>query len=92
MTPAQLKMAAEGYALKADREAWKIGLYVRAALMDVVASAVGKGGSSVRYPERPFGEQQEKAESVQDTEERDRIIAKLYMQNMVRAGRSWGKK
>jgi hypothetical protein len=77
-----------------NETAWLNGLYVYDAVSVSLANAFRKSGSpEVKYPGEPYEFAKEKTQKeIEDQEERDRIIAKLYMQNMARVGKNWGKK
>ena len=93
ITPAQLKHVAAGQMRWINRVAWLNGLYTRAALAEVFSALTGKKGSSgFKYPAQPYEQLQPATEQdKQKQEEADRIRARLYMRNFVRAGRNWGK-
>jgi hypothetical protein len=69
-------------------------MYIHDAVATVAANIFSsKGGTKKTYPAEPydiFGEEETEAQK-EKKEEQERLKAKLYMQNMVRAGRSWGK-
>lgn len=73
---------------------WLQGMYVYEGFSIALTNALSKKGTSPReYPGEPypiFDGGKTKEEKARD-EETERLKAKLYMQNMVRAGRSWGK-
>ena len=91
MTPAEVQ-AANGYRQRVDFEAWMFGRYVLEALSASLSSVFGRPGHPpYRYPSSPRG-QREAPQKLTDTqEERGRLKAELYMRQMVRAGRRWGK-
>lgn len=73
---------------------WLQGLYIHDGFSVGLTNALSKKGSTPKkYPTEPyqiFGNEKTEEEKARE-EETDRLKAKLYMQNMVRAGRSWGK-
>lgn len=74
-----------------------MGMYIYEALCDVspILHAFAKNGAKpIEYRTEPyplFGKDKPKEKSEQQ-EERDALFAKAYMSQMVRAGKSWGKK
>ena len=85
-----------------ERKNWELhlqGLYFYEALCDVspILHAFAKRGTKPNpYRTEPYklygsNEPEESEEAQKKREEADRIKAKLYMQNMVRAGKNWGK-
>ena len=92
MTPAEVQAAANGYRQRKDFEAWLFGRYVLEALSASLSSAFSrKGHSPYQYPSSPRGQQEALQEWTEAQEEKDRLKAELYMRQMVRAGRRWGK-
>lgn len=93
LTPVQLKHFAVGQVQWVNRVAWLNGIYFRAALMEVFSALTGrKGSTGFKYPNQPYQQLQTVTEQdKQKQEEAELVRAKLYMSNMVRAGRSWGK-
>lgn len=92
-----VKSFREADKLRQERENagyWMQGMYIYEAFAAVLKNAFSKKGSTpAKYPEKPydiFPEEKTEDQKLQE-EEQERIKAKLYMQNMVRAGRSWGK-
>ena len=78
--------------LRQEREneiAWLHGIYQRMAIGSTIGNAfLEKGATPINYPEKPLsltkdGKPEEDAD--------DTAFAKLYMNNMVRAGKDWGK-
>ena len=91
MTPAEVQAAANGYRQRVDFEAWMFGRYVLEALSASLSAAFGrKGHPPYRYPSSPRGQQEVSQERTE--EDSDRLKAKLYMRQMVAAGKNWGKK
>lgn len=76
-----------------NNEAWLQGLYI----WDAVAKAVSnlglkKGEKPQEYVKEPFdifGDNEKKRKAI---EEQELLQAKIYMRQMERAGRDWGKK
>lgn len=92
MTPAEVQAAANGYRQRVDFESWMFGRYVLEALSASLSSAFGrKGNPPYRYPSSPRSQQEVPQERTDAQDERDRLKAELYMRQMVRAGRRWGK-
>ena len=79
---------------KENRGYWMQGAYIYEGFSVSLANALSKKGSPPKnYPSEPydiFYREKTEEEHLQE-EEKDRLKAKLYMQNMVRAGKSWGK-
>ncbi len=78
--------------------AWMQGMYIYEALCDaspIFRDFGKKGTKAVPFRNEPYKlfkddeEQDKKCKEKQ--EENDRLRAQLYMQQMVRAGRNWGK-
>ena len=89
MTPAELVAVSHGYHKRVDMEAWLTGRYVHEALSAVLSAALGKKGRTpYRYPSQPYSAQ-EAAQAPKD-DDRDALRAKIYMRQMMRAGRHWG--
>ena len=68
-------------------------MYFYEGISVCLANAFSKKGTTPKkYPSEPYSFcQKEKTEEEKNQEEKEKLKAKLYMQNMVRAGRSWGK-
>lgn len=81
--------------LKRDRDnynAWLLGGYVYEAIsrLTPVLHAFAKSGTKPEpYLEKPFSYKEQDTELDEETEKN---YALAYMTNMVRAGKSWGKK
>ena len=76
-----------------NAEAHLMGLYVYEALCDVspVLHAFAKKGTKPKpFRTEPYGMGQE--EKTEKQEEADRLKAEIYMRQMVRAGKNWGKR
>lgn len=92
MTPAEVQAAANGYRQRVDFESWLTGRYFLEALSASLSSVFGRPGHPpYRYPSSPRGQQGALQEQTEVQEEKDRLKAELYMRQMVRAGRRWGK-
>ena len=76
---------------------WLQGMYVYDALCDVsplLHAFAKKGTKATPYRSAPyplFGEKESNDEHAKE-QEKELLMAKLYMKNMVRAGKHWGKK
>ena len=89
LTPAGLAAVSHGYHKRVDMEAWLTGRYVHEALSAVLSAALGKKGRTpYKYPSQPYSAQ-EAAQAPKD-DDRDALRAKIYMRQMMRAGRHWG--
>lgn len=78
---------------RVNAEAHLMGLYVYEALCDVspVLHAFAKKGTKPKpFRTEPYGMGQEGKTEKQ--EEADRLKAEIYMRQMVRAGKNWGKR
>lgn len=83
-----------------ERKNWELhlqGMYFYEALCDAspIFQAFAKKGTKAHpYPSEPYklvGSKENESEAEkQRIEEQERVKAKLYMSNMVRAGKSWG--
>lgn len=78
--------------MQMDNQAWLAGLYVKNALESTVCNMLsGKTAEKAKYPSQPFMyEQEEKEHDGAEREKQESAQAKLYMYNMVRAGKEWG--
>jgi len=82
--------------LRQDRvnsEAWLQGMYYYNAVSCALGNWSRKEGSPpMNYPEKPYSifPQKENQKEKEAREEAERLQAKLYMQQMMRAGRNWG--
>lgn len=77
-----------------NQTAWMIGGYVLRAIDATVGNMTRKQGAQMaEYPAMPVGEDKEResAQKTQEEEDREAALAKLYMFNMVRMGKAWGK-
>ena len=89
LTPSEIVAVSHGYHKRVDMEAWLTGRYVHEALSAVLSAALGKKGRTpYRYPSQPYSAQ-EAAQAPKD-DDRDALRAKIYMRQMMRAGRHWG--
>lgn len=86
-TPNDLKPFSEAYKLKCeelDRQAWMNNKYTLAAIMHVL-SRMGKKGTKIDYPDKPFLEEEEKKrkeENLTEKEkanEREQLLMKLQI-------------
>lgn len=81
-----------------NQEAWLQGMYIYDAISCAIANAFKKKGEQPsKYPEQPYQIFQEEEDATELTdqekeeqEEQERLRAKLYMQQMVWVGKSWG--
>ncbi len=80
---------------RVNYQMWLQGLYVYDAFSTVMKNAFSKQGASpALYPTEPYPLfQKEKARQQEDQgqEDAETLRAKVYMMNMVRAGKDWGK-
>lgn len=91
MTPAEIVAVSHGYRRRVDMEAWLFGRYTHEALSAVLSAALGKKGRTpYRYPDRPHDSTDAPQEATDD--DRDALRAKVYMRQMMRAGKHWGQK
>lgn len=72
-----------------------MGMYVYEALCDVsplLHAFAKKGTKPLPYPDAPYEifPKKESRQEQKDREEAERLQAKLYMQQMIRAGKNWG--
>lgn len=83
-----------------NQEAHLQGLYIYEALLDVspVLHAFAKKGTKpIKYRSKPYDLFQKEKNTIetdedkQRREENERLQAKLYMRNLVRAGKGWGQ-
>ena len=89
LTPSEIVAVSHGYHKRVDMEAWLTGRYVHEALSAVLSAALGKKGRTpYRYPSQPYSAQ-EAAQAPKD-DDRDALRAKIYMRQMMRAGKNWG--
>lgn len=89
LTPAELVAVSHGYHKRVDVEAWLFGRYVHEALSAVLSAALGrKGKTPYRYPPKPYSAQ-DAAQTPKD-EDSEALRAKIYMRQMIRAGKNWG--
>ena len=91
MTPAVVQAAANSYRQRADFEAWLTGRYVHEAISAVLSVALGrKGKTPYRYPSQPYSALEAPQEAADG--DRDALRAEVYMRQMMRVGKNWGKK
>ena len=83
---------------RVNAEAHLMGLYVYEALCDVSPifhAFAKKGTKALPYRTEPydlFGEKEKQREKDSRKEEAERLRAEIYMKQMMRAGKNWGKK
>lgn len=78
-----------------NAEAHLMGLYVYEALCDVspVLHAFAKKGTKPKpFRTEPYSLNGEKKDNSEQKEEAERLRAEIYMKQMVRAGKNWGKR
>lgn len=81
-----------------NQEAWLQGLYFYDGLSCAIANAFKKESEQPsKYPEQPYDIFQEEKndrtmteQEMEEQEEQERLQARLYMQQMVWAGKNWG--
>jgi hypothetical protein len=74
-------------------DAWLHGAYVCRALEATVGNMFRKKGTqAIQYPKQPVGMENETQGMTERDEEEEKVWAKAYMMQMVRAGKNWGKK
>ena len=89
MTPAELVAVSRGYQKRMDTAAWLFGRYTHEALSAVLSAALDKKGRTpYRYPSQPYSAAEAPQEATDD--DRDALRAKIYMRQMMRAGKHWG--
>lgn len=80
---------------RSDYDAWLQGYYVQNALLSTVGNLfLSKGKQPYEYPAIPLAQQakeEEKAETKRREKEAELVRAKIYMEQMCRAGANWGK-
>lgn len=73
-----------------DMEAWQYGVYVAKAIESTIGNAfLEKGKEPAKYPNQPMFAKAEKQNHV--NEDVEVALAESYMNQMVRAGKNWGK-
>lgn len=78
---------------RSNTEMWLAGVYVKKALESTVGNAfLKKGEQPIEYPPRPIGlgDGKDNDEMSAEKEKQEEAQAKLYMYNMIRAGKEWG--
>lgn len=78
-----------------NAEAHLMGLYVYEALCDVspVLHAFAKKGTKPKpFRTEPYALNGEKEDKSEQKEEAERLRAEIYMKQMMRAGKNWGKR
>lgn len=80
---------------RVNNEAWLYGIYTLSALQATIGNMFKKQSDSpIEYPKEPIGfkmSESEKEKSDQLREEQEVAFAKLYMDNLLRVGKDWGK-
>lgn len=100
--PGMVKAFREADKLRQERmntEAWLQGMYIYDLLTRACPLPViwvdGKKTQSKSYVPEPYpifnGEKGQESEEVNDQEEKERLQAELYMRQMMRVGKNWGK-
>ena len=79
---------------RANEHAWLNGIYIMKALDAVVGNMFRKSSAqAAQYPSKPIplysSEEEKKAKEEDD--DSDAVFAMAWMQNMVQAGKGWGK-
>ena len=80
---------------RVNAEAHLMGLYVYEALCDVspVLHAFAKKGTKPKpFRTEPYGMADKQEEKTEKQEEAERLRAEIYMKQMMRAGKNWGKR
>ena len=74
-----------------DEKAWLQGIYFKLAIESSVGNAFrAKGATPEQYPEVPMlTAERQKAKQ---TEDQQKAFARLYMMQMVEAGKNWGRR
>lgn len=78
---------------RVNGELWLQGMYYYDALCCALRNAFrGRGDPPASYPERPYDifPKRETAQQREDREKQERLQARLYMSQMMRAGKNWG--
>ena len=89
MTPSEIVAVSHGYRRRVDMEAWLFGRYTHEALSAVLSAALSrKGHTPYKYPAQPYSAQD--GAEVSKDDDRDALRAKIYMRQMMRAGKNWG--
>lgn len=75
-----------------DYNAWVSGLYVKSAIEATIGNVFKeKGAQPIEYPAKPYYlQEQEEQQRAKKREDQELAFAKLYMYNMIRAGKEWG--
>ena len=77
-----------------DAQAWLQGAYIYDALARIaplLQAFPAKGAKVQEYPPKSYSVTRDEEQRAMD-EEQEALRARIYMENMVRAGRGWGKK
>lgn len=76
---------------RADADAWLAGIYFKAAIESSIGNAFRKKGSQpVEYPSEPMLMKNKRVEEPEMTEDQEVAFAKLYMMQLMEAGKNWG--
>lgn len=77
-----------------NQEAWWYGRYVYDAVSIALSNSFrNKNETPIDYPKEPYKIRKSNEEGDSDnSEDKDALVAKLYMMNMCRMGKNWGKK
>lgn len=77
-----------------DAEAWLNGIYFKRAIESSIGNAFrAKHSDAIEYPDGPLltEAKRREQEEAQQTIEQQTAFAKLYMMQMMEAGKNWGK-
>ena len=76
---------------KEDYMAWLTGVYIKNALEATVGNMFkDKNSDPFNYPAQPYSFDEKSKAEQSAQEDKEKAFAKLYMYNMVRAGKEWG--
>lgn len=78
---------------RANEAAWLQGLYFFSGTSCIMHNLHKKKGEpEAKYPEKPYDifPKKETAKEREDREEKERLQARLYMSQMMQAGKNWG--
>lgn len=94
MTPAELQTVAEADHRRNDAFAWLCGRYIYEGVSLALHNVLSAPGKRIKYPEQPYSftnGPQPGSERV-DPEERERLLARLYLKQMEWESKGWGRK
>lgn len=81
---------------RTNADAWLQGVYMAYAIQSTIGNAfLGKSKPPFEYPKEPLFAKRIEDEKEAEREKREKqeaVVARLYMENMIRAGKNWGKK